>query len=300
MEKPKPYGTKKRVKQRRKKNSIITQYYSTDWDSVYTKRLKEAVMSIWESIENLYNIGELHKCYGYEVAQILDIDRVPSNCGHRVSDQVLCPACENLLRKDDKYFKCVVSNCKNMRQHGNIYSLRKCKCFIPTCGQVTMRAFITLLMIMRRYVQVPPSLRKYMLYRICGEPLGYYIKDTTIHTVPDVRWIKQDMINGIMPKCNELKQDCLSQLTPVFLRLKYMVLNKLRDEPLADYILVPDIRTTEITDAEFIALAERMGFKLTIGVEKKIKMNYITWATTLFDSSILKTDPRYGLLQYNQ
>jgi hypothetical protein len=145
---------------------------------------------------------------------------------------------------------------------------------------------------------------------------GYYIKDDRIHTVVNVRNIKQYLIDGKCPEnvniCKELQERFLLYKTAQFLRLKYAVHNALRENVKCKSIRIKDsdIRHHSfMNDNALIGLGSKMGFKITIedgrddkdDKDKQDKNLLIEWnSTTQFDGSLLKTDPRYPLLQYKK
>jgi len=90
-----------------------------------------------------------------------------------------------------------------------------CECFKPPrqSEPVTLEAYKTLLLIFVRYgCKIPLDLRRYTLYKFCGSPQKYFICNSNMHSVFDVRKVK-DTIR----KTPNL-QDCTSakvQICPV-------------------------------------------------------------------------------------
>lgn len=101
--------------------------------------------------------------------------------------------------------------------------------------------------------------------------------------------------------------------TAQFLRLKYAVHNALRENVKCKSIRIKDkdIRHNSfMNDNALIGLGSKMGFKITIeggdgddgdNIGEQDKNLLIEWdSTTQFDSSLLKIDRRYPLLQYKK
>ena len=170
-----------------------------------------------------------------------------------------------------------------------------------------MKSYFELLLSIKRLGYIfPLDLRRYVLYNYCGKPKSYFISSGTVHTVCDVRQVKQNLIYGIdhlSLLCPTLKNDLFYKSTAVFLRLKYAVRHAIRENPncISVTVSINDIFCDEenVTGKAFINLmGSKMGFCIT---PKENDNLLIEWTpTTKFHNYLLKIDPRYNLLEYKK
>ena len=113
-----------------------------------------------------------------------------------------------------------------------------------------------------------------------------------------------------------MSMNFLTDHTAEFLRLKYAVLNAIHKDPNCTFIRIKDVRTFTphkvttnnqslsfgMSNNRLQLLAENMGFNLTFENGNFENENLlIKWdSTTQFDSSLLRIDPRYNLLEYKK
>ena len=173
------YGTKKKEKRKNRLRRLpIHKYSHLRWGQRELSQYAKTVLQVWESIENVYAIGEKHKCYGYLIAELLGKSDAKNSvsvngCTHLVSNHVICFFCEEIIDSIYRATKpCQVSNCNSRRRHNCLQKLTKCReCFVPTRGPITMNSFMTLLLCIKHGgFDFPLDLRKYVLYKICGSP----------------------------------------------------------------------------------------------------------------------------------
>ena len=276
----------------------------------------DTIISLFRSIETIYLSEERHKCMVSEVAAIL---RMPAyNCLHRVRDAVLCRDCARNIQNHiiaghsfqniQLEHKCVVPNCTSTR-HSKIRITKCPDCFVeyksPIDGAVPFESFRTFLLVLARYkIKMSPDIKKHIFYEMFGKPKAYYIYNNLIHSVFDVRNIKQGLILGDLKPdvCPSLVQDCTDRGSVFFLRVKYQWHHLIESgEP-----PVINITFHNITERDFLEtsrgcdMIELAGFKVKYDWDdQKIKCDAtITWedTTTMRDNNLLKIDPRFPLL----
>jgi hypothetical protein len=296
--------TKKKEKKPPNKAFLMKQYQylprRVRWNEYRLGVYNAAVMTVWGKIENMYAIDEKHQCFGHVVARILGKE-IPK-CQHLICNHALCLSCDTILsitraNKSTKFptSPCVVSTCNSAKKHFRTRKMDKCKgCFVPV-DEAPIQGFLALLLVIKKLGYVMPlDLRKYYLYPFCV-PRGYYITGITMHTVVNVRRTKQDLINGLAPKCTELRNTFTIQMTMPFLRMKYAVLNTLKENPRAQSTTI----SLNVFCDELVELAKRMGL-IVESLGEKIKISWDTHKiTTRSESNLLRTDPKYVLLEYN-
>jgi hypothetical protein len=167
------YGTKKKER-KRKRILPIQKYERLRWGQTKLTPYAQAVLQVWKSIENVYAIGEKHKCYGYLVAELMGKSPQPYyGCSHLIHNHSICFTCEERIERNlYHYGECKISNCTSGKRHRGIFYLDKCKkCFVPTRGNINMKGYFTILSCIKRMgYDFPLDLRKYVLYRMCGSP----------------------------------------------------------------------------------------------------------------------------------
>lgn len=218
----------------------------------------DAINSVSRQIENVFGVNEKHKCFYFAVMSICDVN--VESCPNIIKGiDVLCLSCLKMLKihkqgiynntnfnyKFDRYeylsiaqiknehthlmFKdtCIVASCRKMGKHKRFAKLKYCSCFKKydgNCGFTTFDAFKTLLFILVRFgnefgFYVPKDI-KMLLFKYIGCPKNYYFINGTLHSVFNVRTIKDRLKSDDFGSkiCPQLAMDYKSIPTRKFYR----------------------------------------------------------------------------------
>jgi hypothetical protein len=311
------------IRHEREATQRVWDQYKRDIPRVINRAKYDAALAAFtESIETLFMYDESHKCYSSEVLALVGNTKI-YKCMHRVRNKVICRDCEfeirnqlgsypDIFTSDDitanqykKYWHrtCIVAGCTSVKRHRSLKKLRRCKCFQnyepPDGGAVSFNGFRTLLLALNRYkIQIPRDIRQYIYYKFCGGPKNYFVYNSYIHSVFDVRNIKQAIISNQTQKvCPELLHD----YTPYganILRIKYKFHHTIRENPGATHMNIK----MKISEYFKLLLLNNTGFGFSevCNHKKIVNLWRIKWLpqniTKMCENSLLKIDPRFPLL----